>query len=102
MGKSEAQLESEFQGELILKLKEMFPGCEILKNDANYRQGFPDLTILFESRFAILEVKAYEGARYRPNQEWYLAKWEKFSFSETIYPENEEEILRALSEFFNN
>lgn len=102
MAKTEAQLESEFQGDLIKKLKDMFPGCEILKNDANYRQGFPDLTILFRSKYALLEVKAYEGAPYRPNQEWYLAKWYEFSFSETIYPENEEEILSALSEFFNN
>lgn len=93
-------LESEFQAELIKKLKVIFNGCEILKNDANYKQGFPDLLILFNTGWAVLEVKASEDAPYRPNQEWYLDKCRAMSFSATIYPENESEVLRALEEFF--
>jgi hypothetical protein len=35
--------ENMYQAKLIRKLKKMFPGCEILKNDANLRQGILDL-----------------------------------------------------------
>lgn len=93
-------LESEFQAGLIKKLKVIFHGCEILKNDANYKQGFPDLLILFNDGWAVLEVKASEDAPYRPNQEWYLDKLRGMSFSATIYPENEHEVIGALKEFF--
>lgn len=93
-------LESEFQAELIKKIKAAYPGCEILKNDANYKQGFPDLTIMFGMRYAVLECKASESEPYRPNQEWYLDKLSNMSFSATIYPENEREVLAELREFF--
>lgn len=93
-------LESEFQGELIKKLKSIFQGCEILKNDANYKQGFPDLIILVGSQWAVLECKAEEDAPYRPNQEWYLEKCGRMSFSATIFPENEYEVINALMAFF--
>ncbi len=93
-------LESEYQATLIKKLKDLFYGCEILKNDANYKQGFPDLLIMFGRHYAVLEVKASEDAPYRPNQEWYLDKIQGMSFSATIYPENELEVLIALQEFF--
>jgi len=93
-------LESEFQAELIKKLKVIFRGCVILKNDANYIQGFPDLLILFNTGWAVLEVKASEDAPYRMNQEWYLDKCRRMSFSATIYPENEREVITALEEFF--
>lgn len=93
-------LESEFQAGLIRKLKTIFHGCEILKNDANYKQGFPDLIVLFGPQWAVLECKASEEAPYQPNQEWYLDKCRGMSFSATIYPENEHEVIRALEEFF--
>ena len=40
-------LESKFQAGLIKELKERFPGCMVLKNDPNYIQGIPDLTVLY-------------------------------------------------------
>jgi hypothetical protein len=48
-------LESEFQSELIKELKERFQGCIVVKNDANYIQGFPDLLVLYRNRWAALE-----------------------------------------------
>ena len=39
-------LERDFQAKLIRDIKKRFPGCIVLKNDASYIQGFPDLTIL--------------------------------------------------------
>lgn len=93
-------LESTYQARLIKVLEELFPGCVILKNDANLRQGFPDLTVLYGERWAVLEVKASGSARYRPNQEWYLERCSEMSFAATIYPENEQEILVALQQAF--
>ncbi len=42
-----ANQENKFQADLIKELKQLFPGCIILKNDANYIQGIPDLTIFY-------------------------------------------------------
>lgn len=92
-------LESAYQALLIKKLEAIFQGCVIMKNDPNYRQGFPDLLILFNDRWAVLEVKQAADSPYQPNQEWYLDKLRRMSFSATIYPENEGEVLTALKEF---
>lgn len=94
-------LESDYQASLIAKLEEMF-FCFVLKNDEQFRQGIPDLTVLFAGGgWAILEAKSsIRKKRYRPNQPWYLEKFGQMSFSATIYSENEEEILRELEQAF--
>lgn len=51
------RLERDFQAKLIKELKVMFKGCIIVKNDPNYIQGIPDLLILYNDRWAALEVK---------------------------------------------
>lgn len=89
-------LESEFQSQLIKKLREKFPGCVVLKNDPNYIQGFPDLTILYRKRWAVLEVKKGKDAPHQPNQDYYIPMLNSMSYAAFIYPENEEEILREL------
>lgn len=94
--------EAKFQAKLIRKLKRMFPGCEILKNDANYRQGILDLTIFFGDTWAMLEVKASATAKEQPNQDYYIRKFNGMSFAAKIYPENEEEVLAALQEAFSS
>ena len=38
-----AKLESNFQANLIKELKNIFPGCIVMKNDSSYIQGIPDL-----------------------------------------------------------
>lgn len=92
--------ENAYQAKLIRKLKRMFPGCEILKNDSGYRQGILDLTILWGVHWAMLEVKASSSARERPNQDYYVKKFDGMSFAAKIYPENEEGVLAALQEAF--
>ena len=92
--------ESAYQAKLIRKLKNLFPGCEILKNDSGYRQGILDLTILFGPFWAMLEVKASEDAPLRPNQGYYVRKLNDMGFAAIIYPENEKEVLAALQEAF--
>lgn len=89
-------LESEYQAKLIKKLEKMLPGCIILKNDEQYRPGIPDLTVFYEDRWAMLEVKKDASSPYRPNQEYYLAQAEAMSYSATIYPSNEKEVLREV------
>ncbi len=91
-------LERNFQRKLIQEIKELFPGCEILKNDANYIQGFPDLTILYENKWAVLEGKREENAPHRPNQDYYISKLGQMSYASFIYPENKEEVLNELQQ----
>lgn len=78
----------------------MFPGCVILKNDPNYRQGIPDLIILWRDKWATLEVKRSEKAPHQPNQDYYVSMMHSMSFSSFIYPENKEEILSELQQSF--
>lgn len=93
-------LERDYQAKLIRRLKELFPGCVILKNDANYIQGFPDLLILYENHWAVLEVKRSIDAPLRPNQYHYISQLANMSYSSIIYPENEEDVLSELQMFF--
>lgn len=95
-------LENNFQSKLIKELKEMFPGCVILKNDPNYIQGFPDLTILYFDKWAVLECKKSEDEPYQPNQPYYVDKLDGMSFSRFIYPENKEEVLYELQQAFQS
>ena len=92
--------ESAYQAKLIRKLKRLFPGCVILKNDPQQQQGILDLTILFGNLWGMLEVKTSPNARRRPNQEYYVREFDEMSFAAFICPENEEEVLLALQEAF--
>ena len=95
-------LESKFQAELIKELKQMFPGCVVLKNDPNYIQGFPDLTIFYKDKYAVLECKKGSRASKRPNQEYYVDKMNNMSFARFISPENKEEVLDELYQTFES
>jgi len=91
-------LENRYQSQLIDTLEELLPGCIILKNDSSYRQGIPDLLVLYGARWAALEVKSSENAKQRPNQEYFVTLMNEMSFSAFIYPENEGEVLYALQQ----
>jgi hypothetical protein len=93
--------ENAFQAKIIRKLKRMFPGCEILKNDSGYRQGILDITIFWEDRWAMLEFKAHVDAKHQPNQDYFVERFNQMSFAAFIFPENEEEVLTALQEAFS-
>ena len=93
-------LERDFQGQLKKELKELFPGCIITKNDSAYIQGIPDLLILYKDKWAALEVKKYEKASHRPNQDYYVNLMDQMSFARFIYPENKEEVLHELQQAF--
>lgn len=94
--------ESDFQKKLKDELKERFPGCYILKNDPTGIQGIPDLTILYENKWATLEVKRSRTEVHQPNQDYYVEDMNNMSFSSFIFPENKEEVLNALERSFKD
>lgn len=92
--------EAEYQQKLIESLRNRFPDCVIMKNDAAYQQGILDLTLLWRQCWAALEVKASIDAVLQPNQRYFVEKLDEMSFAAIICPENEEEVLTALQEAF--
>lgn len=95
-------LESKFQRELKKELSERFDGCIVLNNDANFLQGFPDLTILYHNKWAVLECKQSPDSPYRPNQKFYLKLLDAMSFARSINPDNKEEVLNELQRAFSS
>jgi hypothetical protein len=93
-------LERDFQSNLIKELKNMFPGCMVMKLDSSYIQGIPDLLVLYENKWATLECKKYQNAHKQPNQRYYVEKMNEMSFSRFIYPENKEAVLNELQQAF--
>lgn len=90
------RVETSFESQVVKDLREMFPGCLILKNDANYLQGIPDRLILVEDRWAALEFKAESNSSRQPNQPYYVEKMNDMSYAAFIYPENKEQVLHDL------
>lgn len=78
--------ESTFQANLIRELKDTIPGCIVLKNDANYIQGFPDLLVLSGDKWAALECKQSASASRQPNQAYYVDRLGEMSFAAFIFP----------------
>ena len=94
--------ENQYQARLIKKIKDMFPGCVVMKNDPTYQQGVPDLIILWDKYWASLEVKARGEFHAQPNQLHFIKKLDEMSFAAFIFPENEEEVLNALQQAFES
>jgi hypothetical protein len=92
------KLERDFQAQLIKDLYDLFPGCILLKNDSSYQQGIPDLLILFNDRWAMLECKRDFFSPFQPNQEWFIDKLDDMSYAAVIYPENKEAIIHDLQQ----
>ena len=96
------KLESKFQKELIDEIRKQYPGCVILKNDSSYIQGFPDWTILYKNKWAVLEAKRSRTADKQPNQPYYVDKLNSMSYSRFVYPENKDEVLQELQQIFED
>ena len=95
-------LESRFQSKLIEELRELFPGCVVLKTDSSYIQGFPDLVILYGKHWAALECKESSSASRRPNQEYYVDMLGDMSYASFVYPGNKVEVLHDLQRAFTS
>ena len=92
--------ESNFQSNLKKELKKKFPNCIITKLDSSDIQGIPDLLILYNNKWATLENKKNSKSNKQPNQEYYVNKMNEMSFSRFIYPENKDEVVNELNNFF--
>lgn len=95
--------ENEFQPEVIKELYKMFPDCFVMKNDANYRQGFPDLSVFIGPYYILLECKKSkkEMRDPRPNQDYYVNAVNAMGgFARFIYPENKEAVLNEIRQTF--
>ena len=93
-------LESKFQSDLKKELKEMFKGCIVTKLDSSYIQGIPDLLILYKDKWAVLECKRSSKAKKQPNQPYYVELLNNMSFSRFIFPENKNNVLDELKNYF--
>ena len=72
-----------------------------MKNDANYRQGFPDLAVHHNGNTAFLECKRSAHEEHQPNQDYWVEKLRNDGFYATfIFPENEKEVLSELEGSF--
>lgn len=92
--------ESKFQHELIKEIKDRFPGAVVMKNDPNYIQGIPDLTVLYENKWATLECKNSPQANHQPNQDYYVEKMNEMSYSAFVDPTSKGEVLDELEKLF--
>lgn len=90
--------ENKFQAKLIKEIEARLPGCIVLKNDPNYIQGIPDLSIFYKGKWAFLECKRKEDAVKQSNQEDYINYANEHSFGAFIYPENKEDVLNELQQ----
>lgn len=95
-------LERNYQPKVIKRLKAEFPGCVVLKNDPNYLQGFPDLTVLHGKKWVALETKRSKDAKRQPNQEYYVSTLNGMSYASFISPENESEVFREIHRAFQS
>lgn len=96
--------ETEFKYSLVSEIEKRLPGAIVTKLDPSFIQGIPDLLILWNDKWATLEVKKSirERKKPRPNQEYYVNLMNEMSFSSFIFPENKEEVLHDLEEAFRN
>lgn len=96
-----AKRESKFQKDSVIdQLHKQIPGCIVIKNDPTYLQGIPDLTVIYGSRCALLEVKRDAAASHRPNQEYYVKVIrDQGGYASFVYPENVDSVLRETKAF---
>lgn len=98
--KTNKKKENEFQANLKKKIEERIPGVIILKNDPGLKRGIPDLTILGNGTYAVLECKREEDAARRANQEYYIDIFNNWAYGSFVQPENEEQVLNELEQHF--
>lgn len=96
-------LERDYQRQLIPRIVSEFGGpenCRVQINDPNLpgQQGIPDLTVYIGDKWILLEVKASEKSKLRPNQQYWVDYWSQTTFCSFIYPENESEVFNAIHE----
>jgi len=93
-------LENKFKTKLIKNIKSRFPGSFVFHLDPTELQGAPDLLVLYKNHWAALEGKKNKSASLRPNQQYYVDRFNEMSFARIIFPENEKEVLDEMERSF--
>ena len=93
-------LENKFKTKLVKEIKDRFEGSEVFHLNPLEKQGVPDLLILYKKKWGVLEGKKESNSSHRPNQNYYVDKYNKMSFARFISPENKEEVLDELEQTF--
>jgi hypothetical protein len=94
-------LEGKFKTRLKKKIEGKWLGSRVLYLDPSNDQGVGDMLVLYGPAWAILEGKKSANASTQPNQPYYVNLFDNMSFSRFVYPENVEEVLSALGEWFS-
>ena len=92
--------ESDFQRNLVRKIKNTFKGSLVFKGPSNQYQGIPDLIILYKNKWAALECKQTLKSKKQNNQPYYVKLMNEMSFARVIAPENEKEVMDDLQRAF--
>ena len=77
-------LENKFKTKLVKEIKQRFVGSEVFHLNPVERQGAPDLLILYRNRWASLEGKQDEKSSHRPNQNYYVDKYNSTSLMSLV------------------
>lgn len=89
--------EASFKTDLYNEIRKKFPGTEVVPNDPNFLQGFPDATVYFPNgKYALLEGKRSSDSPKQPNQDYYVNESPLSSNAMFVYPENKKEVLKEL------
>jgi len=94
--------ETAYRRGLVKRIHDLLPGCVIMKNDPAELQGVPDILILYNNTWAMLEIKIDDAADRQPNQEFYVKTFNDMSFAAFINPGNEEAVLNDLQSTFRH
>lgn len=89
--------ESDFKTNFYKEIKTKFPGTEVLPNDPNLIQGFPDATVyLPNGKYMLLEGKRHTNAARQRNQDYYVNESPLSPNAMYAYPENKKEVLAEI------
>lgn len=90
--------ENKYQQQLVKRLRTEYPEALVFPMDGSTYQGFPDILILFEDTYAVLEAKVDETSPHQPNQDYYIELLGHAVFASFIWPSIEEEVLHGLQQ----
>lgn len=90
--------ESDFQKEVAGWLRKQ--GCRVIKQDPTIgkQKGIPDLLVVKEGLWLMLEIKAHKDSDHQPGQDEWVAWANENSYGKFVYPENWGEIQEELEE----
>lgn len=95
-------MEKAVQDAVIKELRAF--GCKVYKMKPGYgiATGTLDCVFFYKDFYGWIEFKASKSAPYRPLQPENLALYSDWSWAETIYPENKEEVMAKLWPILHN